>query len=597
MLCGVSILRELMCGIFAVAGITTDQDRVLKALATLKKRGPDDLGVLSFPHCTLTQTRLAIVDLSPGGHQPMQDARAPHAITFNGEIYGYKKLRADLEKKGHLFATESDTETILKAYAEYGEQCVNYLDGMFAFALWDEEKQQLFLARDRFGKKPLYYATGSAGELVVASEIKALIAYGTKPIIDPRGIDAYLTLMYLPPWMTFFSNVHTLPPAHTAVFKTGTLTTTRYWKLEEKAPLSISYDEAKEETRRLFDTAVEKRMIADVEIGAFLSGGIDSTLVTAYAAKYSATPIKTFSIGYGDYINELPFAAEAAAAIGTDHRTREVTTALTSILEDVSRYLDEPQADSANLAQSVLSSFTSEHVKVALSGDGGDELFMGYGSYFAYWNRPKIVTLKNALLSNPLREHLRSITVFPERMRNSLMRQTVLGRQSYIHRDVTALGTTDTHAINLFDLTTTLPGMFLTKVDRTSMMHSLEVRCPFLDTALAEFAYQLPEEYKMSHHTGKLILKDLLAEIMPRTFVDRKKQGFGAPVRKWLREDTMRTYVTKRFESNQSPLYEHLNRATVQDFVRTTLAGNDQKSYYRLWVLLCLELWLQTHHN
>jgi len=584
-----------MCGIFAVVGNNIDQTKVDAALSTLRKRGPDDLGHLSLSGCTLAQTRLAIVDLSPGGHQPMQDAKAPHAITFNGEIYGYKELRKQLEAKGHVFASDSDTETILKAYTEYGEQCVAHLDGMFAFALWDEEKQTLFLARDRFGKKPLYYATGNAGELVVASEIKALIAYGIKPLIDPRGIDAYLTLMYLPPWMTFFSNIHTLPPAHTAVYKNGTLTTSRYWKLEEKAPLTISKDEAQEETRRLFDKAVEKRMIADVEIGAFLSGGIDSTLVTAHAAKYATGKIKTFSIGYGTYINELPFADEAARTIGTDHRTREVTTALTDILEDVAKYLDEPQADSANLAQSVLSSFASEHVKVALSGDGGDELFLGYGTYFAYWNRPKLATLKNALFSNPLREHLRSITVFPETMRRGFMKESFDGARQYVHRDVTALKTTDAHAINLFDLTTTLPGMFLTKVDRMSMMHGLEVRCPFLDTELAEFAYRLPTPYKMSHHNGKLILKDILAETMPRTFVDRKKQGFGAPVRKWLQEDAMRSYVTKRFENTGSPLYTHLDRDTVQSFVRATQAGNDQKSYYRLWVLLCLELWLETH--
>jgi len=585
-----------MCGIFAVSGISADEARVKAALATLNKRGPDDTGILSFSKCTLTQARLAIVDLTTG-NQPMRDNAHKHAVTFNGEIYGYKTLRADLEKKGHRFSTESDTETILKAYAEYGEHCVDHLDGMFAFALWDDDKQQLFLARDRFGKKPLYYATGSRGELVVASEIKALIAYGITPIIDPRGIDAYLTLMYLPPWMTFFSNVHTLPPAHTAIFKNGSLSTSRYWKLEEKAPLTISYNEAKEETRRLFDKAVEKRMIADVEIGAFLSGGIDSTLVTAHATKYASGKIKTFSIGYGDYINELPFAAEAAEVIGTDHYSREVRTALTDVLEDVVSYLDEPHADSANLAQSVVSDFAREKVKVALSGDGGDELFLGYGSYNAYWNRPKLVTLKNALISNPLREHLRSITMFPEAMRRNLMKQSVAGNREYVHSDVQALGTKDAHAINLFDLTTTLPGMFLTKVDRTSMMHSLEVRCPFLDTALAEFAYQLPMDYKMSRTTGKLILKDLLAEIMPRTFVDRKKQGFGAPVRKWLQEDAMRSYVTTHFENNDSPLYEYLDRATVQTFVHTTQAGNDQKSHYRLWVLLCLELWLLKHHN
>lgn len=585
-----------MCGIFAVVGNTINQDKVTAALSTLRKRGPDDMGSLIFPDCTLAQTRLAIVDLSPGGHQPMQDTRAPHAITFNGEIYNYRELRRDLESKGHVFQSDSDTETILKAYTEYGERCIEHLDGMFACAIWDSEKKKLFLARDRFGKKPLYYATDASGALVIASEIKALIAYGIKPSIDPRGIDAYLTLMYLPPWMTFFSNVHTLPPAHTATYQNGTLTTHRYWRLEESAPLTISYGEAKEETERLFDAAVKKRMIADVEIGAFLSGGIDSTLVTAHASKYASGKIKTFSIGYGTYINELPFADEAAKVIGTDHHTREVTTALTDILEDVAQYLDEPQADSANLAQSILSGFASEKVKVALSGDGGDELFLGYGSYFAYWNRPKIVTLKNALFSNPLREHLRNNTMFTLQMRQRLMKESLAGSRCYIHSDVAKIGTNDAHAINLFDLTTTLPGMFLTKVDRMSMMHGLEVRSPFLDTELAEFAYRLPIEYKMSHHAGKLILKDILADTMPRVFVDRKKQGFGAPVRKWLQEGPIQAYVRQKF-GDDARIFEHLKKDETQTFVEHTLTNDDQKDYYRLWVLLCLELWLEKHNN
>lgn len=583
-----------MCGIFAVVGHNIDQKGVDAALSTLRKRGPDDEGSLTFSGCTLAQTRLSIVDLSEKGHQPMQDAHLPYAVTFNGEIYGYKELRKVLEKKGHIFQSDSDTETILKAYAEYGEQCVSHLDGMFAFALWDIEKKKLFLARDPFGKKPLYYAIDSTGALVVASEIKALIAYGIKPIIDPRGIDAYLALMYLPPTMTFFSNVHTLPPAHQATFEGGTFTKSRYWKLEESSPLKISYNEAKEETRRLFTDAINKRMVADVEIGAFLSGGVDSTLTTAYAQRVATQPLKTFSLGYGDYINELPFADEAARAIGTDHHTLQASTKLIPELEALMGYLDEPHADSANLAQSVLSEFTSRHVKVALAGDGGDELFMGYGWYWAYYNRPKLIALKNTLFSDQMTEYVKSITMLPPSMRKDLMRAEVEHPFDFVPSSVNETAANDAHRINAYDFLMYLPGQLMTKVDRTSMMYGLEVRCPLLDRDLSAFAYRLPLDYKINRSNGKFILKDILSEIMPRTFVDRRKQGFGAPVRKWLRERDMQAYVRTKFISG-SPIFEHLDKEKTLAFVNRTLATNDQKSYYRLWILLCLELWLEAH--
>lgn len=584
-----------MCGIFAAVGRHIDQKRVDAALLTLRRRGPDDQGSLPFNGCTLAQTRLSIVDLSARGHQPMPDNARPQAISFNGEIYGYKELRKELERRSHTFSSDSDTETILKAYSEYGANAVDHLDGMFAFALWDDTAKSLFLARDRFGKKPLYYAYDADGSLVVASEIKALIAYGIKPIISPEGIDAYLALMYLPPTMTFFSNVYTLPPGHRALFKNGALTVERYWRLEEKPELVISYEEAREETRRIFTDAVRKRMIADVEIGSFLSGGVDSTLITAYAAKMTDPPIKTFSLGYGDYINELPYADEAARTIGTDHRTMQAGADLIPELESLMAYLDEPHADSANLAQSVLSQFTSEHVKVALAGDGGDELFMGYGWYWAYHNRPKIIALKNALLSDQFSEHMKSVTVFTPALRERFMR-TKTYHSSYVPEHVSSRSKNDAHRINAYDFANYLPGQLLTKVDRTSMMHGLEVRCPLLDYRLAEFAYQLPLEHKINRVTGKFILKDLLAEIMPRSFVDRKKQGFGAPVRKWLMEPKFRDYAAGKL-GERAHIYEHLDRGTVAPFITKTLSGDAQKDYYRVWVLLCLELWLQAHSS
>ncbi len=580
-----------MCGILATTG---DSSGTEAALLALGKRGPDDHGVMRFDGATLAQTRLAIVDLSPGGHQPMRDNAQDIAITFNGEIYNYKELRQELEAKGHRFSSRSDTEVILKAYVEYGEECPKYLDGMFAFALWDNTKKQLFLARDRFGKKPLYYAYTKDGALVAASEIKALRAMGVRPVLDPAGLDLYLTLMYLPPWRSVYKNIFTILPAHCATFKDGALSTARYWALEKK-PLALSYAEAKEELRRLLTAAVQKRMIADVEIGSLLSGGVDSTLVTAYAQKCMDRPIKTFALGYGDYINELPFAEAASKKIGTDHHTLQATSDIIEELEKVIEYFDEPHGDSADFPQHMVSELAASKVKVALAGDGGDELFLGYGNYFAYWNRPKLVRLKNALFSNPYREHIKSITVFPARLRRTLLKDNShVGKEAADSLVPPMPNGLD--KINMFDITTYLPGQLLAKVDQTSMMHGLEIRCPLLDHHLAEFAYNLPTEYKTDRTTGKLILKDLLREIMPSEFVDRKKQGFGAPVRRWFAEPHMRAYVEKQFAPG-APIFGVVHESAARAHITKTLAGNNPKSYYQLWVLLCLAVWMQKHKD
>jgi asparagine synthase (glutamine-hydrolysing) len=580
-----------MCGIAATTkkGLGLEQ-----ALTTLAARGPDGRAIERYATATLAQTRLAIIDLSPGGAQPKKDTEKNIAITFNGEIYNYRTLRSELQELGHRFSSESDTEVILKSYIEWGEECPKHLDGMFAFVIVDDEKRRLFLARDRFGKKPLYYHIDTSGELYAASEVKALAAMGVEPLIDSTGIDAYLALSYLPPWRTVYKNIFTLPPAHTGVFENGTLRTGCYWNLERREA-AISYKEAKEETRRLIREAVKKRMLAaDVEVGAFLSGGVDSTLITAYATEHLDHLIKTFSLGYGDYINELPFAEEAAKKIGTNHHTLQASASFIEELEKVQAYFCEPHGDSADLAQHLLSQETSRHVKVALAGDGGDELFMGYGWYFSWWNKPKLKRAYNVLFSNPYAAHLRSVTVFSKSERAALLRDGS-SPETFDARSSTAFGTS-IEGINAYDLTTYLPGQLLTKVDRMSMMHGLEVRCPLLDTALAEFAYNLPTSFKCSHTTGKILLKDLLAEIMPRAFVDRKKQGFGAPVRKWFSEETLRAYTREKLGTNAS-LHDHLDRKKTTSFVENTLSRTegDAKPLYQLWALLCLELWLEKH--
>lgn len=580
-----------MCGILSIVGPGAEAGSLEKGLDTLCHRGPDDRGSMVFEGAVLGQTRLAIIDLSPAGHQPMRDNTNKNVIVFNGEIYNYKELRAELETKGHTFSTHSDTEVILKAYQEYGAECPKYLDGMFAFVIWNDETKTAFMARDRFGKKPLYYAHNKNGALVVGSEIKALLAAGVEGEIDPTAVDAYLSLMYIPPWKSVYKNVHTILGGHSATYKDGKLSMQKYWEIPIK-PLVISYNDAKEELRRLFSASVKKRMLAaDVEVGAFLSGGIDSTLVTAYAQRELSRPLQTFSLGYGDLIDELPFAKQAAETIGTKHHTLQASGDMLHELEAALAYFDEPHGDPADFPQHLLSQETAKHVKVALSGEGGDEMFLGYGQYFSYWHTNKLSRLRNMLFSNQYKDFIRQQTVFPAHLRAKIWNNPAALNHEGIDHLLDGIEGTHIQKMELFDITTNMQGRLLSKVDQMSMMHSLEVRCPFLDYQLAEFAFNLPVEYRTDRKTGKLILKDILAEIMPREFVDRKKQGFGAPVRRWLGEASMRAYVENTFKDAR--VYQYLNKERVQEFIAHTYATNKPKGYYQLWTLLCLELWLK----
>lgn len=581
-----------MCGIMGIVGDSKKQEpHVTDAmLGTLSKRGPDDMGVLTFPQCILGQTRLSIIDLS-SGHQPMRDRKRAMAITFNGEIYNYRELKRDLEGKGYAFATNSDTEVILKSYQEYGTECPKYLDGMFAFAIWDEEKQRLFVARDRFGKKPFYYAHNTDGDLVFASEIKALLKAGVKGVIDWGAIDNYLTLMYIPPWKSVYSNIKVLAPAHCASFQNGIWRSWRYWNIPT-SPISVSYADAKEQVKFLLKKSVEKRMIADVEIGSFLSGGVDSTIVTYLAQQSSSKPLKTFSVGYGDYINELPFAQEASAKIGTDHHTLQSDGHLLDEFKRVVAYMDEPHADSSNMSQYLVSKLAGSKVKVALSGDGADELFLGYGWHTQYQHQPKISRLKNIFFSDQLKEHIRYVSIFQRPEHREIWRDP-----SVTNDDIFPGGIFDLRngfeRVNYFDLTAYLPGQLLSKIDRMSMMNSLEVRSPFLDTELAEYAFNLPRVYKNDGREYKIILKDILAEIMPKRFVYRRKQGFGAPVHHWLLQPDMKDLVLKTLDNDTARIYEKMRPEYIRAKIAEFYATQDKKYSYHIWMFLCLELWLQ----
>jgi asparagine synthase (glutamine-hydrolysing) len=583
-----------MCGIITIAGKNTEKindTTVNNMLSCLSSRGPDDQGFIRFPKCILGQTRLSIIDLS-GGHQPMRDNKQDLTITFNGEIYNYKELKKELENKGHNFSTNSDTEVILKSYIEYGDKCTEKLDGMFAFVIWDNKNEELFMARDRFGKKPLYY-TFKEGAIIIASETRALVETGIKGTVDPQAIDNYLTLMYVPPWKTIYKNIHTLPPAHQAIYKSDELFTERYWQLKD-APVSTTYEEARTEIKKLLDLAVKKRMVADVEVGALLSGGLDSTLVCHYAQKYSTHPLKTFTLVYVDHINELPYAEQASQKFGTEHHSRHATSDLTHELKKIIAYMDEPNADSSIFPQHLISELIASKVKVALSGDGADELFMGYGWYWKYWNTRKITRLKNAIFSNPFKEYIKNISIFSKDERKELWKDTSALNEDIYNETVGKIGSNSIKKINTFDLTTYLPGELLSKIDRTSMMNSLEVRSPFLDHKLAEYVYNIPTEFKTDKKQGKIILKDILSEIMPKEFVYRRKQGFGAPVIAWLKSESIKNLVNETLNS-QAQIFNFLKEEKVRELIDDFYKKGNESIHYKIWSLLCLELWLSSH--
>ena len=568
--------------------------RLESMLFSLSKRGPDDKGILRFPLCILGQTRLSILDLS-GGKQPMKDNSKNIAITFNGEIYNYRGLKKELENSGHQFSTKSDTEVILKAYLKYGTDCPKFLDGMFAFALWDEDKKTLFAARDRFGEKPFFYAIDASGNFIFASEIKTILASGKiKGEIDPAALDAFLTLMYIPPNRTVYKNIHVLPPSSSLTLKNGKLEIKKYWELEKK-PIAISYEDAKEEVKRLLKNSVENIMVADVEIGSMLSGGVDSTLVTHLAQQYSSFPIKTFSVGYEDHINELPFALEASQKIGTDHHTMQASGNMLEDLIEVSRYFDEPHADSSNFPQYLVSKLASSKVKVALTGDGADELFMGYGWYFRQWNLSWKKNPLQKLWPHPFLDYLKMARVFtPEEKKKLWKKQS--DESNYLPEEILKADSSPFQKMNDYDLFFCLPGQMLSKVDRTGMMNSLETRCPFLDRQLAEFVYNLPIEYKRDKKGGKLILKDILSEIMPKEFVYRKKQGFGGPVKQWLKDEAFKKEITELFLEKEACIYSFFNADYVKKMMKDFYKGNDS-NFYKIWILLCLELWLKTRNE
>jgi asparagine synthase (glutamine-hydrolysing) len=607
-----------MCGIAGIVAPAADQySHILQQMLTrLRHRGPDDEGTHFFPLCALGHTRLGIVDLK-GGRQPMLTPNRRAAISFNGEIYGFKALRPRFPL--YPFQTTGDTELILAMYERHGQSLPECLPGMFAFAIWDEENQRLFCARDRFGEKPFFYAEGRNGEFVFASEIKAILVTGlVEAQSDSLAIRQFLRRGYVHGDRTIFHNIRSLPPAHRLTYADGQIQISRYWSLPP-VDRFISLSDAVEEFRHLFDQSIARQMVADVPVGAFLSGGLDSSTIVAVAARQHQR-LKTFSFGFGKAINELPYAREIAACYQTDHyESSDQLEDIAGLLLRMSEVYDEPFGDSSNIPTYLVSREARKHVTVALAGEGADELLAGYN----YWYRP-LFNLERASrlpdfvatliriaaggckimgrpLPRPLSELWEGFFMKPHH-RNCL--DAHRGQTAYFtEAELDGLGLPlDAEAsipyaptkqargldgILRTDVETYLPGDVLTKTDRASMAWSLEIRCPFLDVDLASFCIGLPSRLKIDARRDKILLREAYGKAWTASIRKRSKQGFGAPVEAWLKQPSL---IEMKRCILENP---HHSLCQLIDYDR--MGPYREKGNYQTWLLLVLGLWRDQH--
>ncbi len=618
-----------MCGIagYFLREGQAETPRLHAMCEAIRHRGPDDEGLRAERGCGISMRRLSIIDLSTG-HQPISNEDGTLWVVFNGEIYNFHKLRQDLIGRGHRFATASDTETLVHLYEEEGPEGVGKLRGMFAYAIWDSRKNELFLARDRFGKKPLYYAERNDG-LYFASELKSLRAAGIDLPVDTYALKLYLQFGYIPdPWSPF-EGVHKLEPGSWLLARDGRkVDGRRYWRLpppREDEPADLNEAAVCEELRQVFDESVRLRMIADVPLGAFLSGGIDSSLVVASMARQSSQPVKTFSIGFEEQAyNELPYARITAEQYATEHHEMVVRPDAVELVSKLIHFLDEPFADSSAIPTYLVSQFAAQHVKVTLSGDGGDELFGGYTSYFDVDARrgldriPRLMRRGMSAVSEMLpyaargKNYLRMVSrpnalerYFEEvAFSPHFLRQRILQPDWRLPTDAGFLRKTFGEAIlddsrdclsqaMHFEATAKLAGDILVKVDRMSMAHSLEARSPLLDHRLAEVAMRIPNRWKTREGKGKLILLKALGDRLDARLLNRPKQGFGVPLPIWFRgplRQMLRDELTSaRFVGRGiiAPAYLNL---MLDEHER---GRRDNATF--LWLLLVFERWLEEY--
>jgi asparagine synthase (glutamine-hydrolysing) len=623
-----------MCGIYGIYNFGSKEPANKNLLDAMGKklahRGPDDSGVFYDGCFAMGMRRLSIIDLK-GGHQPLNNEKEDIFLVCNGEIYNYKSLTKKLSAKGHKFKTKTDAETIIHLYEDYGLDCLKYLRGMFAFALWDKTRQLLLIARDRLGKKPLNFSVYN-GQFGFASELQSLVELKIPKKINPAAIDYFLTLQYIPSPLTIYQNIEQLPPAHFLVMQKGQLKIKKYWDLPLDKKTNLTVEEAKSEIARRLNESVKLRLEADVEVGSFLSGGTDSSIITAMASRLSSKPLKTFTIGFEDKnFSELKYARKIANYYDCNHTEFIVKPEAADILPKLVRHYGQPFADPSALPSFYLARETAKHVKTALNGDGGDENFAGYLRYPAmklaktYMKLPQFMKTavlrafsklkeKNApygfnwrlkrFLNSAAAENLSSAhlnmssffnyeeknAVYSEQMKQELQKHNC---EKYIQNKFAETENTDfINRLLYTDIKTYLPECLLTKIDIASMANSLEVRSPFLDHKFMEFVFGLQGSYKLKGFDTKWILKETFAGFMPPGFFNRPKMGFGIPLGNWFR-GSLKNYWQDICLSQTALKRGYFNPDAVKDLWRQHQSGKFDHGY-KLWALLILELWCQS---
>ena len=621
-----------ICGFYSKLNISVDQLTVMND--TMYHRGPDDSGVEIYAgkagySIGLAQRRLSILDLSPLGHQPMHSVDKRLSVAYNGEIYNFQELRDEL--KDYPFRSHCDTEVILAAYLKWGISCVERFNGMYAIALYDREDESLYLVRDRIGKKPLYYLEDGE-DLVFASELKPIMKYpGFEKKIRQEQLNRYLVHQYINAPDTIFENVYKLEPGAVYRFQKGKKDTWKYWDVatlygKKKNSFQGSFEEAKEELNKKLTDSIEMRMISDVPLGTFLSGGYDSSLMTAMAQSKSEKPIKTFSIGFEDKkYNEAIYAKDVAEYLGTDHTEMYITEQdMFGLIEDMTDYYDEPFADSSQIPMMLVSKLAKEKVTVALSGDGGDEFFCGYNNYKMLSDMQKLDPLgamvygvchlpgfKQMQLMDKLPAKVQIVAknrdkvlkVQPFDAKHSELAISMLKKEQmgYRFEEEARYGEENWQIRRmLLDMDTYLPGDILCKVDRAGMKYSLETRCPILDKEVMEFSFELPHFYKYEKGNKKRILKALAYDYIPKELLERPKVGFSVPLDQWLRgplKEQLLDYCSQEFLNTQNIF--KINE--TQKFVKHYLENGDKGSgtganYSRMvWAYFVFQKWYQKY--
>src|ERR1044071_556238 len=625
-----------MCGITGWANLDARRrppegaDELLRSMCDrMTHRGPDSEGYLIDDSVALGMRRLAIIDLLTG-EQPVFNEDRSVAAVLNGEIYNYRELRDDLEARGHTFRSASDTEVLPHLYEEYGRDMVLHLNGMFAFALWDDQRRRLFIARDRFGEKPLYWGVFDK-TLLFASEPKVLLAHpAVRPSLNLNALRQYLSFDYVPAPLSIYEGINKLPAAHKLTVENGHVNVERYWRLSYKTAEPVpSETEAAEQLRELMADAVRMRLVSDVPLGVLLSGGVDSSTIAALAVRSSSEAVKTFSISFAEAsFDESAYARGVAKFLGTDHHEERLSANLAAnLVSEIGSWMDEPLSDPSLVPTYLLSRFTRKHVTVALGGDGGDELFAGYPMYAGlrwaelYKRVPlrirgaiieplvRLMPVKTKNLSfdykalrfitgakydTVARHHVWFGSFTPEEQTELLTREALAASDSEIYADarliadecdnedlVTRMQSVDTRLYLAEDI--------LTKVDRASMAVSLEVRAPFLDPRVAEFAASLPCNYKLRGQKTKYILKKAVTELLPPFVTRRPKKGFGVPVAEWLKEKLrpLARDLLSPARVRRAGVFNANYVARLQDEHERGIANHRKL----LWTLLMFELW------